>query len=88
MAVVLPPVWVSTPALGTLSISTMLWFFFLIAVSRARFMFDHYSAIAIPDLLVLLVSTQLFSICDMCLSAEMKRTTIRVMATGWPNHRS
>jgi hypothetical protein len=41
---------------STLLISTMLWFCFLIAVFRARFMFDHHDSIAASDTLVLVIS--------------------------------
>jgi hypothetical protein len=43
-------------ALGTLSISTVLWFFFLVAVFRARFILDHYHAAATSDVTVLALS--------------------------------
>jgi hypothetical protein len=43
--------------LTTLLISTMLWFCFLIAIFRARFMFAHRGSIAQSDVVVLLVST-------------------------------
>jgi hypothetical protein len=43
-------------ALGTLSISSILWFFFLIAVFRARFIFDHHESVAASDVVVLIIS--------------------------------
>jgi len=40
----------------TLAISTVLWFCFLLAIFRARFMFDHHTSVAQSDVLVLFVS--------------------------------
>ena len=43
-------------ALVTLLVRTALWFFFLIAVFRARFLFDHHDSVVTSDIFVLLVS--------------------------------
>jgi hypothetical protein len=47
-----PVIW----ALSTLSISTTLWFFLLIALFRGRFILDDHDSICTSDLVVLLAS--------------------------------
>jgi len=46
-----PTLW----ALGTLSVSTILWFSFLVGVFRAVFILDHHDAVATSDIIVVLV---------------------------------
>jgi hypothetical protein len=43
-------------ALGTLSISTVLWFSFLVGAFRARFILDHYQSVSTSDVTVLALS--------------------------------
>jgi len=51
--------WPVLRTLGTLLISSVLWFFFLLALFRGLFIFDHHELATTSDVIVLLVSIAL-----------------------------